>query len=92
MTACSVSNSTNRGVNINQPYYYDYNFFSSVKETNFTQTKRPLYIQSRKAEIAFNRFERNMCGSDSDCFTVQAISYQSLYCYGKIANPKYLLR
>lgn len=82
MTSCSVSNGSNRGVYIEHIYGNGHD--SYVKESNFTQTKRPLYIHSQKVDIGLNIFQNNMCGpSDDDCVTVQAFAYQSLHFYGK---------
>ena len=87
MTSCSVSNSGNRGVYIETPPYYYSSGYCSVKESNFTQTKRPLYISFYKVEIAFNRFHDNFCGSNNDCATIQGHAYQSMSFYGKTIFP-----
>lgn len=81
MTSCSVSNGMNKGLHIEQPYHLGQH--CSVKESNFTKMKRPLYVASQKVEFAFNRFHHNLCGSENNCVTVQAFAYQSLSCYGK---------
>lgn len=82
MTSCSISNGINRGVYIEQSFYYGHD--SYVKESNFTQMKRPLYVLSRRVYIAFSRFHNNLCDqSEEDCVTVQAGAYESLYFQGK---------
>jgi hypothetical protein len=82
MTSCSVSNGGNRGVYIEHNYGYGHN--CSVKESNFTQTKRPLHIISQKVDLAFNRFYNNLCEpSINDCVAIQAVVYETLYFHGK---------
>lgn len=69
MDSCTVSNNTNyRGVYIRKRY--NSNGFCSVRGSNFTQLERPMYIEAPEVNVAFNRFDDNVC-TDNDCPTVQ---------------------
>ena len=71
MDSCFVSNANNYGVYVRRPYAH-----CSVKDSNFTQVgQHPLYIQSSKVNVAFNRFHHNVC---DNCITAEIRAQKSV--------------
>lgn len=65
-----MSNGNGRGVYARKSISSDYSTRCSVKATNITQTKRPLYLQANSVNVIFSQFNDNVC-SGSDCVAIE---------------------
>lgn len=71
MDSCSVSNGNGEGLYVSKSISsYDHTHVD-VKSTNFTQVKRPLYVEASTVNVIMSQFNDNVCAG-SDCVTIRA--------------------